>query len=190
MSKRSRLRAIFCALAAVTASMALAGTAGASGGGVVIQAQDACDPATFGPLCERSGESGKRVSFDRAIAELGTKGSIGGWRFSPDKVNVHVGESVQAAIGRGGEGHTWTDVTTVGFQDRGCIAEINAAIFQGDDSVSPICGPVIPEAGVPVLILQTFLPPDAPATVDTSHAGTQLFQCVIHPWMHATVSVR
>jgi plastocyanin len=131
----------------------------------------------------------QRVSFPRAIAEVQKKGSIGGWRFSPDKVNVHVGDSVQAAMGRGGEGHTWTDVTAAGFQDRGCIAEINAAIFQGDDSLSPVCGPVIPEAGVPVLILQTFLPPGVQLPVDTGHAGTQLFQCMIHPWMRATVNV-
>jgi hypothetical protein len=43
----SRLRATVAVLAAATASLALAGTAGASSGGVVIDAQDICDPASF-----------------------------------------------------------------------------------------------------------------------------------------------
>jgi hypothetical protein len=58
----SRLRATLAVLAAGTASLALAGTAGASSG-AVIDAQDVCDPASFnaaGIACRRVDGSARR----------------------------------------------------------------------------------------------------------------------------------
>jgi len=190
----SRLRALFAVLAAATASLALAGTAGASsgdGGGVVIEAQDACDPVTFGPICNRTDNSGRRMTFEEAIARFHDKGSVGAWRFAPDHVTVKAGEVVTVRMGRGGEGHTFANVDA-GFQTLGCIPEVNDVLF-GTTDVAPICGPVNPVFGVAQRVIDTAIPgPNDPfpgPAVDTSTPGTHMFQCLIHPWMHATVTV-
>ena len=188
MSKGVRLRAISCALAAMTAGLTLTATAGASGGGRAIQAQDACDPATFpAGLCARPDDSGPRVMLDRVFAELAAKGSSGQWRFTQDKITVHRGEAVTASMGRGGELHTFTDVTATGFGP-GCVPEINQAIY-GKPDRGPQCAAVDPDSGLPVVFLQTGLFPGRTIDVDTSTRGTRLYECVIHPWMRTTVTV-
>ena len=89
MSKGFRLRAVFSVLAVATASFALAATAGAKDGGVVVQARDACDPATFpAGLCTRTDDSGGTVTFDELLAVVGKKRSHPAWRFTEDNVTV------------------------------------------------------------------------------------------------------
>jgi hypothetical protein len=86
----SRLRATVAVLAATTASLALAGTAGASSG-AVIDAEDACDPASFnaaGIGCRRVDGSGKRVTIDKLFARVQKDRAHGAWRFHSDDVKV------------------------------------------------------------------------------------------------------
>jgi hypothetical protein len=189
MSKGFRLRAVFSVLAIATASLALAGTAGASpGGGVVIQARDACDPVTFpAGLCNREpGNSGERVTFDELLAVVGKKHSHPAWRFSEDNVTVRRGASVVAQFGRGGEVHTFSKVTDFG---PGCVDILNQLVF-GKPDLAPVCSEIDPVAGVPKVFIDDGLFPGRTISVDTSRPGTQLFECLIHPWMRTAVTVR
>src|SRR3954468_9009893 len=122
MSKGFRLRAVFSVLAVATASLALAATAGASSGdGVVIRSRDVCDPATFPPgLCNRTDNSGGVVTFPELAAILPQKLSHPAWRFTKEDVTVKRGTPVVAEFGRGGEIHTFTDVTASAARG-GCI---------------------------------------------------------------------
>lgn len=188
MSKGFRLRAVFSVLAVATASLALAATAGASsGGGVVVQSRDACDPATFPPgLCVRTDNSGGFVTIGDLLASLQDKGSHPAWRFTKDEVKVKRGTSVLAEFGRGGEVHSFTDVTDTGFGP-GCIDVINLAEF-GSPATAPMCGDN-PLAGLGAILGSSGLFPGQPLTIDTSARGTRLFQCMLHPWMRTTVTV-
>jgi hypothetical protein len=188
MSKGFRLRAVFSVLAVATASLALAATAGAKdGGGVVVQARDACDPATFpAGLCP-STTAGETVSFDELLAVVGKKHSHPAWKFTRDNVTVHRGESVVAQFGRGGEVHTFSDVTTTGFGP-GCVDILNQLIF-GKPDLAPVCSDIDPVLGVPKVFIADGLFPGRTISVDTSKPGTQLFECLIHPWMRTTVTV-
>jgi hypothetical protein len=189
MSKGFRLRAVFSVLAVGTASLAVAASAGAaSGGSVSIEAQDACDPATFpAGLCARADSSGPRVTFAEVNAAIVKDGAHGAWRFTQSKVKVDPGEPVAAQMGRGGEVHTFTDVTATGF-GLGCVPDINYAVFHTRD-VSSLCDDVDPLSGQPIM-LATALFPGRTIAADTSTRGTRLYQCLIHPWMTATVAVR
>jgi len=191
MSKDHRLRAVFSVLAVATASLALAATAGASsGGGVVVQARDACDHSSFpaGLCAERADHSGGTVTFDELLAVVGKKHSHPAWRFTEDKLTVHRGDSVVAQFGRGGEVHTFSDVTKTGFGP-GCVDLLNQLVF-GKPDVAPVCSEIDPVAGVPEVFVKDGLFPGRTITVDTSKAGTQLFECLIHPWMRTTVTVQ
>jgi len=188
MSKGFRLRAGFSMLAIATASLALAATAGASsGGGVVVQARDACDPATFPVgLCNRdAGNSGERVTFNELLAVVGKKHSHPAWRFSQDNVTVKRGTPVVARFGP--EVHTFTDVTATGFGP-GCVDIINQLVF-GKPDLAPVCADIDPASGQPKVLLATGLFPGVTIPVDTSTPGTHLFECLIHPWMRTTVTV-
>jgi len=193
MSKRTRLLAMLSVLAAGAASLALAAAAGASsGGGVVIQSRDACDPATFPPgLCVRTDNSGGVVTIDELIARLQQKQSHPAWKFTEDKVKVKRGAPVVAEFGRGGEVHSFTDVTASGFGP-GCIDVINQAMF-GSPATSPLCGPD-PIAGLGAILGTPGAPndglfPGVPIGIDTSTPGTRLFQCMLHPWTRTVVTV-
>ncbi|MEA2381398.1 MAG: hypothetical protein QOH72_1369 [Solirubrobacteraceae bacterium] len=189
MSKGFRLRAVFSVLAVATASMALAATAGAKGGGVVIQARDACDPVTFPTgLCHRTDDSGGTVTFNELLAVVGEKRSHPTWRFTEDNVKVDRGESVVAQFGRGGEVHTFSNVTLSGFGP-GCVDILNQLVF-GKPDLAPVCGNIDPVRGVPEVFITDGLVPGRTITVDTSKPGTQLFECLIHPWMRTTVTVQ
>jgi hypothetical protein len=187
MSKGFRLRAVFSVLAAATAILALAATAGAKDGGTVIQARDACDPATFPPgFCVRTDNSGGTVTIDELLASLDKKQSHPAWRFTEDKVKVRRGTPVVAEFGRGGEIHTFTDVTDTGFGP-GCIDIINLHEF-GSPATAARCG-ADPIAGLGQIIGTSGLFPGVPLNVDTSTPGTRLFQCMLHPWMRTTVTL-
>ncbi len=189
MSKRTRLRAMLSVLAAGAASLALAATAGASSGeGVVIQSRDACDPVTFpAGLCNRTDNSGGVVTIQELLATVQKKGSHPAWKFTKDDVKVKRGTPVVAEFGRGGEVHSFTDVTATGFGP-GCIDVINLAMF-GSPATNPLCGADPGGAGLGAILATSGLFPGAPLTIDTSTPGTRLFQCMLHPWMRTTITV-
>ena len=91
-----------------------------------------------------------------------------------------------AEFGRGGEVHSFTDVTATGFGP-GCIDVINATEF-GNPATAPMCGPD-PIAGLGAILGTSGLFPGQPRTIDTSTRGTRLFQCMLHPWMRTTLTV-
>ena len=193
MSKGFRLRAVFSVLAVATASLALAASAGAaSGERVVIQSRDACDPATFPPgFCVRTDNSGGNVTIGEVLASLQEKGSHPAWKFTKDKLTVKRGTPVVAEFGRGGEVHSFTDVTATGYGP-GCIDLINLAEF-GSPATAPMCG-TDPIAGLGAILGSPDHPnsgmfPGVPLAIDTSTRGTRLFQCMLHPWMRTTLTV-
>jgi hypothetical protein len=187
-------------LAVGTASLTLAGTAGASsgGGGLLIEAQDACDPATFvdpdtgDSLCSRSDGSGRRVSFDKLLNRISEKGAHGAWRFTPDNAKVNAGEPVSVQMGRGGEFHTFTRVDAFG---PGCIQILNDLVFGPGSAMPAVCGELVPVPdGSGALAPKPFvedavLPFATPVAAAKLKPGVNMFQCMIHPWMHATVTV-
>jgi len=181
-------------LAAVTASLALAaGAAASSSDPVVIQAQDACDPVSFnaaGIPCARIDGSGKRVTIDDLFAAVVEDHAQGAWRFNSDDVKVKAGRPVSVRLGRGGEFHTFTKVGRFG---PGCVGELNTPIF-GTPDPGPQCAPIdTPGGPVPAPFVLDGIPTDGMGVLHVPAAeltaGKNRFQCMIHPWMHATVTV-
>jgi hypothetical protein len=128
------------------------------------------------------------VTFDEAIAELIKKGSHGAWRFKSDDITVEAGRPVIVRHGRGGEFHTFTKVDRFG---PGCIDEINVLIF-GPVAPNPLCGDIVDPPGAPRPFVEDAIEPGGAAlTVPAAklQRGTNLFECMIHPWMHAKVTV-
>jgi hypothetical protein len=176
-------RAALGAAAMLAVGLILAGPAGAASGGRVIEAQDACDPVTFGELCHRAGDSGPRMTFQEVFAELGARHEVGAWRFDRERTGIKAGETLVAKMGRGGEFHTFTEVPAFG---PGCIPEINVVMF-GAGRPADVC---LEEAapGVPAAFVTTGLLPGDALRMQLSR-GTHRFQCLIHPWMRSTVTV-
>jgi len=178
----------------MVAALALLGFAGtaqaASGPGKsgtqTIEIQDRCDPATFDAAlhdpnaCVGNGDT----TFDEFFAEFLKNGSVGHWRFHPDKVEIRAGQPLRAT-NVGGEFHTFTRVDDF---ELGCIPLLNP-----DQAVSsdPRCDLV--DVGQGVLVPKEFtlsgVPPHASVTKNLT-PGTYKFQCFVHPWMHTTVTVR
>ena len=137
---------------------------------VIVNMHDACDPDTFNqpPLepgtCVRHGG----VTFAQFIAELTRLGTIGPWRFSPSNGNVEVGQTF-VAINRGGEKHTFTEVSDFGGGQNPLLNELSHA------------GAIVPECQT--LDDDDFVTPGGIYTEVIDHPGTVKFQCCIHPWM-------
>jgi plastocyanin len=186
MTNGSRLRAISGVMVALAAGLAVAGTASAAPGRtVVIEAQDACDES-FGPLCNRAdGDSGPRVGFEELLGRLQEDRAHGAWRFQPEKVKVRAGDRIVAKMGRGGEFHTFTEVAPA--FGLGCVPELNHLVF-GTDAIAEVCKDEI-APGVPRLFATTGVGPGVSYDAGTLAKGRHLFECMIHPWMKATVTV-
>jgi hypothetical protein len=176
-------RAALGAAATLAVGLILAGPAGAASGARVIEAQDACDPVTFGDLCHRADDSGPRMTFEEVFAELGARHEVGAWRFDRERTGMKAGETLVAKMGRGGEFHTFTEVPAF---DLGCIPEINLAMF-GTEDTAAVCK-VEAAPGLPAAFLTTGLVPGEALRMQLSR-GTHRFQCLIHPWMRSTVTV-
>jgi plastocyanin len=191
MSEGFSIRAVAGVVAAAAASLALAASAGAaSGPAAVIEGQDACDPATFpldpagNPACVRQGDSGRRVTIGEFMDRLGKDREVGGWRFAPDKVRIRQGQSVLVRMGRGGELHTFTEVPAL---QPGCVDIINQVMF-GSPEVNPLCadpGALFASAITPA----TQFPPNRTVELSGLSRGRHFYECLIHPWMVATVTV-
>src|ERR1700745_2856881 len=114
----------------VTAAVALGGAATASASDQkIIKAKDACDPVSFNAIlgegaCVRE-DGGSRVAFDELVADLMDKGEQSHWKFNHGKVKIDRDESLRIEMGKGGEGHTFTEVPAYG---PGCVQEVNDLI--------------------------------------------------------------
>jgi plastocyanin len=171
-------------LPSLVASAALvlgaAGTASAASQ-KVVEAKDACDPTSFNAAlgdgaCVRD-HSGKRVSFDDLVSSLMRKGEQSRWKFSRRTMTIDAGDSILVEMGRGGEAHTFTEVPAYG---PGCVDQVNQLI-----------GASGPPAGDCSLMGPTLVSPQRTSfAVSGLAAGTHYFECLIHPWMTTTVTVR
>lgn len=137
---------------------------------------DACDPTTFDAAlgagsCARPGG----LSFASFIDQVTSKGEAGAWRFAPGNVEARVGQAL-LALNRGGETHTFTEVEAFGG---GIVPLLNQ--LSGNTVVAPECRALAPS---------DFIPPGGTARDDVEEAGTERYQCCIHPWMRTTVTAR
>jgi len=141
-----------------------------------IQMMDACDPESFnealGPgSCLRNGG----LEFAKFLGLLGKHQSVGAWHFAPDKVNARVGQEL-LAVNTGGEVHTFTEVEEFGG---GIVPALNE--LSGNLVEAPECAALEPD---------DFVPPGGTYRDDVDEAGTERYQCCIHPWMRTVVTAR
>jgi len=171
-------RLALAVVASLSLVLAAAGTASASKTERHVNMLDDCDMATFnaavGPgTCSKAGGT----TFDAFIGQLIAKGQAPAWRFAPSHLSVPAGGSIEA-YNRGGEAHSFTEVAHFGG---GCIQVLNNVL----GGLTPV-----PECGDPSLFPGGLVPPGGETDTASLPAGVHLFQCLIHPWMRATVTVK
>lgn len=152
----------------------------------VVQVQDDCHARTFnaavGPgTCVGDGQT----RFAEAIAQLREEGSAGKWRFTPDRFTATDGDSLRVRS-QAGEFHTFTPVARFGG---GCVPFLNRIL-----GLRPVreCSDLLtlPDGTqVPRGFVETAVPPGGRLPVRDLGPGLHRFQCLVHPWMHATVTV-
>jgi plastocyanin len=144
----------------------------------VVSILDACDGPSFaaqGIDCSRNGG----VKFQQFISELSARRTVGAWHFAPDNLVLQLGQSF-SALNRGGETHTFTEVKQFGG---GVVPPLNQ--LSGNPIPAPECLALNP------LDAKQFIPPGGSSDSDVAdEEGTELYQCCIHPWMRAVVTVK
>jgi len=162
---------------AASAALLLAVAPVASANPSEIYASDACSPsfnvALMDPtICNRKGGT----PFDIFIKQLQQNKFAGAWHFSAPRVNVTAG-SFLTVENRGGETHTFTQVTQ--FGGGGIVGVLNEILFGTPTPPTFFFGPL------------NFIPAGGEVTISsgTLTPGTHLFFCAIHPWMEETVVV-
>jgi len=163
----------------------------------LIRVLDRCDPETFDAVFGEGTcvpTSRGDVTFERFITRLDERRarkvlqsrSLLGWVFKPSRTRAREGDSL-LVDNRGGEFHTFTNVTETGFGG-GCVPELNEILGL---TPLPQCttdanGDGSPDAFDP----GSALPAGDSFTVSDLSHGRNLFECLIHPWMRTTVRVR
>jgi plastocyanin len=142
-----------------------------------VIAKDDCDPVSFN-LAIGAGTcvGGGGTTFGDFIGQLVDHKFAGAWHFSPKQINLPAGSSL-VVTNRGGETHTFTQVTQ--FGGGGIVAGLNLILFGTPTPPTFFFGPF------------NFMPAGRTITIPpaTLTPGTHLFFCAIHPWMHETVRV-
>jgi hypothetical protein len=139
-----------------------------------VSLKDACDPTTFNAAigrgtCVRNGG----VTFAKFIAQLQKHQEVGAWHNAPPQMTAREGQTL-LAINRGGEVHTFTRVASFGG---GIVPLLNQ--LSGMPVMAPECANLEPD---------DFVAPGGTYDEEkVSSAGTQRFQCCIHPWMRTVV---
>jgi plastocyanin len=135
---------------------------------------DQCDPASFNAAlgagtCTKQGI----VTFSQFNAELNSTHRVAAWQFVPTNLTIRIGQSI-AAMNDGGEVHTFTEVAAFGG---GIVPALNQA-----------SGNPVEAAECKTLTAADMVMPGATFTTSPeTSAGTELYQCCIHPWMRAVV---
>jgi plastocyanin len=140
----------------------------------LVTMMDACDPKSFNAAdatCVRSGG----VTFERFMELLRKHQTVGAWHFSPRALNATVGQTL-LAVNRGGEVHTFTEVKEFGG---GRVEALNA-----------LSANLIPAPECLNLAPGDLVAPGASDTDELDEAGTEHYQCCIHPWMRLNLHVR
>lgn len=141
-----------------------------------VSIQDDCDPASFNAAlgvgaCSRQGAT----TFAQFNSELTANHEVAAWRFVPSTLTVKVGQRL-TEMNNGGEVHTFTEVAQFGG---GIVPGLNQA--SGNTVEAPECQQ---------LTASDMLAAGATHTGDVeTTAGVEHYQCCIHPWMRANVTV-
>ena len=149
---------------------------GAHGGAQrVIDLFDACDPETFNAVlgagaCLRNGG----VRFENFLELLSRHHSVGAWHMTPPQTHLDEGD-VLMAVNHGGETHTFTEVDEFGG---GIVPDLNARM--GLTNVAPECTTLAPG---------DFIRPGGQTSETEDEEGVEKYQCCIHPWMRAEVTI-
>jgi plastocyanin len=137
----------------------------------VVKIRDDCDPVTFnaaGVPCIGDG----RTPIGDLVAAAQANDPLAQWRFSRPEFNIDAGGTIDV-VNQGGEAHTFTKVAAFGD---GCIPVVNPGGRVGTPAAP--CDTIAP------------IPPGQTVQVTDLKPGINLFQCMIHPWMHSVVDVR
>ena len=138
---------------------------------------DQCDSASFNAAigagtCKINGST----TFSQFNTELTAQHSVAAWHFEPTAITANLGQSI-VVTNSGGEVHTFTEVEDYGG---GIVPSLNSA--SGNPTEAPECAALTNED----LIQAGATTTEGPET----SAGTEKYQCRIHPWMRATVTTR
>ncbi len=168
--------AIFGALALATLPLLAPAAANADAPHTrVLELRDACDKASwdaeFPGLCTKNAGS---VSLPEFRADL-AKGGSGAWWIRQRAIGLDQGDSV-AATNVGGIVHTFTEVGQFG---KGCVPEWNQAVSA---TAVDNC-----DFGK---FVATIVPAGTSSAAVTPTVGVHKYQCLIHPWMQTTISVK
>jgi plastocyanin len=145
----------------------------------LVRIQDDCEPQSFNAVLGEGACVGDgRTTFDELVAELTERGEADDWAFSPQRVTLGHGGRLRA-LNQGGEAHSFTRVRRFG---PGCVPEVN-------EILGFPAGAMVRECDSPTW-LRTLLAPGESLRVRTLQPGTHRFECLIHPWMRATVRVQ
>jgi len=144
-----------------------------------VSMQDQCEPTSFNAAlgagtCSRQGT----VTFAQFNSELSSSHQVAAWRFVPSAIEIHVGQAI-TAMNDGGEMHTFTEVEEFGG---GIVPSLNQA--SGNTVEAPECAQIT--AADMVASGATFTT-DVETAADV---GTERYQCCIHPWMRAVVTIK
>jgi len=156
-----------------------------------IQIRDDCNPATFnnvglGNICTGDGDT----TFARFARQVMTLGRAPKWRFQPDRVHIELGDSFMAT-NRGGELHSFTEVEHFGPS---VVPQVNDLLHMHGARPNAECSAAFgkfnadPAHNNPQLT--TFVLPGQSFTDTPNKPATELYQCCIHPWMRAAITVR
>jgi len=138
---------------------------------------DQCDAATFNAAlgagtCKTNGST----TFSQFNTELNSQHTVAAWRFDPTTFTAKLGQSI-VVTNSGGEVHTFTEVEEFGG---GIVPSLNTA--SNNPTEAPECA---------ALAQEDFIQAGATSTEEPETSiGTEKYQCCIHPWMRATVTVR
>jgi hypothetical protein len=160
-----------------------------------IEVRDDCDPATFnviglGNICVGNG----RTTFAKLADQVTRTGRAAQWRFIPDSAHIKLGDSFRAT-NSGGEAHSFTEVAKFGPS---VIPDVNDLLGMHGATPNKECSDAftafntgltaVPPNNDPQL--STFMLPGQSFKDTPEEPATELYQCCIHPWMQAVVTVR
>jgi plastocyanin len=135
---------------------------------------DASDPAwgTVGGCALRKGTVSLSEFFNLLFSPLSGTIPVGhpSWRNEPSYITTSAGRAVRVT-NLGGRDHTFTKVANFGG---GFVPLLNGSL-----GVAPECDPA----------KVSILEPGETEGVTGLAAGTNKYQCCIHPWMRATIKV-
>lgn len=145
-------------------------------------ALDECDPTTFndalGPDFCKNVALGYATTLSDLLTGAQSNHPSPNWDFEPDSISVPQGTVIKV-VDQGGEPHTFTEVQQFGG---GFIPALNAP----GESTVPECTGGFSQVDV----AKTRIIQGSTIEIPNLHRGEHRFQCCIHPWMHATVTVR